>query len=56
MYPKHKVKLNWVKGHAGNKYNEVCDRLAFNIADGKNLKKDEGYEASLSNNDIFTSK
>lgn len=56
IYPKHKVKLNWVKGHAGNKYNEICDRLAFNAADGKDLKKDEGYEAQSSNNDIFTSK
>lgn len=56
VYPKHKVKLNWVKGHAGNKYNEICDRLAFNIADSKNLKKDEGYEAQSSNNDIFTAK
>ncbi len=25
---KHKVKFNWVKGHAGNKENERCDRLA----------------------------
>lgn len=56
IYPKHKIKFNWVKGHAGNKYNEVCDKLAFNAADGKNLKKDEGYEAQSSNNDIFTSK
>ncbi len=54
IYPKHKVKLNWVKGHAGNKYNEICDKLAFSAADGKNLKKDVGYEAQSSNNDIFT--
>lgn len=24
----HKVKWHWVKGHSGNKYNEVADRLA----------------------------
>ena len=25
---KHKIKFVWVKGHAGNKYNERCDLLA----------------------------
>ncbi len=25
---KHKVKFNKVKGHAGDKYNEICDALA----------------------------
>lgn len=54
IYPKHKVKFTWVKGHAGNKYNERCDRLAVAAAEGKNLKKDEGYEALSANNDIFT--
>lgn len=24
----HKIKLHWVKGHAGHQYNERCDRLA----------------------------
>ena len=27
IYNQHKVSFTWVKGHAGNKYNEVCDRL-----------------------------
>jgi Ribonuclease HI len=27
-YDKHTVKLVWVKGHAGHKYNERCDELA----------------------------
>lgn len=25
---KHKVKFNWVKGHADNEYNNICDKLA----------------------------
>ena len=25
---KHTVEFVWVKGHAGNEYNEVCDKLA----------------------------
>ncbi len=24
----HKVQFKWVKGHAGHKYNELCDKLA----------------------------
>lgn len=28
---KHKIEYIWVKGHAGNEYNEKCDRLAVNF-------------------------
>ena len=45
IYPKHNVKFNWVKGHAGNVYNERCDTLAVEAAEGDNLLVDEGYEA-----------
>jgi ribonuclease HI len=54
IYPKHKVKFNWVKGHAGNEYNEICDTLAVEAADGNNLLVDEGYEASKKD-DLFGS-
>jgi ribonuclease HI len=50
IYPKHKIKFNWVKGHAGNKYNEICDTLAVNAADGDNLLVDEGYEKTTKSN------
>jgi ribonuclease HI len=46
IYPKHQVEFVWVKGHAGNKYNEVCDKLAVAAAHGKNLLVDQGYEDS----------
>lgn len=46
IYPKHQVEFLWVKGHAGNKYNEVCDQLAVAAANGKNLLVDQGYEDS----------
>ena len=46
IYPKHKVKFNWVKGHAGNEYNEICDALAVEAADSDNLLVDKGYEDS----------
>ena len=38
------IKMVWVKGHADNPYNNRCDELATNAADGKNLAIDEGYE------------
>lgn len=44
IYPKHNVKFHWVKGHAGNLYNERCDELAVAAAEGKQLLVDEGYE------------
>lgn len=31
-----KIRWQWVKGHAGNKYNEICDNLAVSAA--KNIK------------------
>ncbi len=43
VYPKHKVRFVWVKGHAGNPENERCDQLAVQAASGDNLLADEGY-------------
>lgn len=53
IYQVHKVSFEWVKGHAGNKYNEICDKLAVNAAKKKNLLVDEGYESSLKG-DMFS--
>lgn len=44
IYPKHSVKFNWVKGHAGNVFNERCDELAVQAAEGADLLIDQGYE------------
>lgn len=39
------VKFTWVKGHAGHKYNEECDRLAVLASqDTANLEVDTIYE------------
>ncbi len=38
------IKFVWVKGHAENEYNNRCDELATQAADGYNLLIDEGYE------------
>lgn len=44
IYPKHKVKFHWIKGHAGHPENERCDELAVKAAEGGNLKADSWYE------------
>jgi len=38
------VRLKWVKGHAGNEYNERCDQLAVANARKKDLPPDLPYE------------
>lgn len=43
IYPKHRVKFVWVKGHAGNIENERCDQLAVAAAMQSNLPPDTGY-------------
>jgi len=42
----HTIKFKWVKGHADNPYNNRCDELATEAADGHHhhLLIDEGYE------------
>lgn len=42
---KHKLKFVWVRGHADNAFNNRCDELATEAADGEHhmLLEDEGY-------------
>ncbi len=47
LYRKHKVKFQWVKGHAGNIENSRCDELAVAASRGKNLPDDTGYITGL---------
>lgn len=39
------LRFVWVRGHADNIYNNRCDELATQAADGGNLLVDVGYEA-----------
>ncbi|MFY8326359.1 ribonuclease HI [Pseudoalteromonas sp. ZZD1] len=41
---RHTITWKWVKGHSGNKYNEIVDDLARDAAGSKNLLVDEGYK------------
>lgn len=43
VYKHHDVQFHWVKGHAGIKENEVCDKLATGMAQSGPWKKDHGY-------------
>ncbi len=43
----HKVRFEWVRGHAGHDENERCDELATSAAHGSDLAVDEGYEKAL---------
>lgn len=41
---KHFIKFKWVKGHADNPFNNRCDILATQAADGKHLLVDHEFE------------
>ena len=38
------IKFRWVKGHAGNPFNERCDELAVSSARKPSLQDDKGYK------------
>jgi ribonuclease HI len=40
----HRVRFEWVRGHAGNVENERCDVLARTAATSAASGVDEGYE------------
>ncbi|CDM93333.1 MAG: ribonuclease HI [Limnospira sp. PMC 1291.21] len=40
----HQVRFVWVKGHAGDRENEICDRLAVEATHRDSLPPDAGYE------------
>lgn len=43
-YRQHNVRFVWIKGHAENKENETCDRLAVAASSMSRLKEDTGYK------------
>jgi ribonuclease HI len=40
----HKVRFQWVKGHAGHPENERCDELAVQAAESRDLQVDVVFE------------
>jgi len=49
----HELNWTWVKGHAGNQYNERCDYLATSAAEGENLPIDGGFLQEGDEPDLF---
>ena len=47
IYPKHKVEFVWVKGHADNKENNLCDKLAVEAISSSSLSIDEYFENEI---------
>jgi ribonuclease HI len=49
VYPKHKIKFVWVKGHASNRENNRCDELAVAASNSptNTLRIDSGYENEI---------
>ena len=45
LLDKHKVTLNWVKGHSGHPENERCDEMVKEAATQENLQEDTGYQS-----------
>lgn len=53
VYRMHKVRFVWIKGHASNPENELCDRLAVASSKNNNIEDDTGYIPGEENDDLF---
>lgn len=42
---RHSVRMTWIRGHAGHRENEECDRMAVAACRKPSLPPDAGYEA-----------
>ena len=43
LQQKQHIRFVWVRGHGDNPFNNRCDQLATEAADGPNLIEDTGY-------------
>ena len=54
VYRKHKVRFVWIKGHASNPENEICDRLAVEARKKGDLAEDTGYKPEESDEEVIS--
>jgi ribonuclease HI len=52
-YRNHKVRFVWIKGHASNPENEICDRLAVDASRAADLSEDSGYSREDNEDKLF---
>jgi ribonuclease HI len=53
IYRQHTVKFTWIKGHANNAENEICDKLAVEASRSLTLSEDSGYQPEDDINELF---
>ncbi|MDY0097770.1 MAG: ribonuclease HI [Bacteroidales bacterium] len=53
VYRKHNVRFVWIKGHANNPENELCDKLAVEAYKKENLSEDHGFNPDEEDNNLF---
>lgn len=53
IYRKHKVRFVWIKGHADNIENELCDRLAVLASRQEIVNEDSGYRPGDANDELL---
>jgi len=53
VYRQHNVKFVWIKGHASDPENELCDRLAVEAYKSGKLSEDTGYNPANSDEELF---
>jgi ribonuclease HI len=53
IYRKHNVRFVWIKGHANNIENEICDRLAVDAYSKGRLLDDKGYNPEDEDNKLI---
>jgi ribonuclease HI len=53
IYRKHNIRFVWIKGHANNPENEICDKLAVNAYSNGSLLEDTGYCPEDENNKLL---
>jgi ribonuclease HI len=54
IYRRHNVKFVWIKGHASNPENDLCDRMAVEASKKNNLFEDTGYNPEAESNILFS--
>jgi len=53
IYFRHKVNIQWVRGHSEIEENEICDKLAVEASKKSYLLEDEGYVNNDDKNTLF---